>query len=108
MKACSLKGNSTNFHIGVGLQILWSRAAYVKTDQLHQMMILSSFVLLLHTLFLFFNPGAYITHIASWPLSNITVGNLSSSSGATKGSKDTKCFTFADMLSKTCKHILIC
>lgn len=53
MKACSLKGNSTNFHIGVGLQILWSRAAHVKTDQLHQVMILSSFVLLLHTLFLF-------------------------------------------------------
>lgn len=53
MKACSLKGNSTNFHIGVGLQILWSRAANVKTDQLHPVMILSSFVLLLHTLFLF-------------------------------------------------------
>lgn len=53
MKASSLKGNSTNFHIGVGLQILWSRAANVKTDQLHPVMILSSFVLLLHTLFLF-------------------------------------------------------
>ena len=53
-------------------------------------------------------PGANITHNATWPPSDITLGNLSDYMQLPLEQQKALyyCFTYAVVLPKTCKHTL--